>query len=320
VVIARGANGRVDIRSRMPGDYFYRIRRIIGSRTSDWSAGVAVRIASPAGWVALDSGSDASLIDVQCALVRLCAALGDRMALLSLPDHFDESEAVAHASVLRARLEPLAHSYGAVWHPWLTSRDPRSGELLSSPPEGATAGVMAARALARGAWIAPANEPIQGVIALDPTLPRAALQALQDAAVNVIRQEPSGFICLDADTLSGDDDVRPVNVRRLLILLRRAALGTGNRYVFEPNGERLRRAVKRGFEAMLEQMFARGAFAGRRAKDAFRVTTDTSVNPPQGVEAGRFLAEIRVAPSRPLSFLTLRLLQRGGGTVVQEVR
>jgi hypothetical protein len=32
------------------------------------------------------------------------------------------------------------------------------------------------------------------------------------------------------------------------------------------------------------------------------------------------IAELRVAPSRPLSFLTVRLVQDGDATVVQEVR
>jgi phage tail sheath protein FI len=182
------------------------------------------------------------------------------------------------------------------------------------------AGVMAARALARGAWVAPANEALRGVVALDPAIPAASHQSLQDAGLNLIRQEPSGFLCLNADTLSPDDDVRPLNVRRLLILIRRVALRAGNRFTFEPNGDRLRRAVKRGFEAVLEQLFTRGAFAGRRSSDAFRVVTGESLNTPQSMDAGRLLAEIRVAPSRPLSFLTVRLLQHGDTTVATEVR
>jgi phage tail sheath protein FI len=182
------------------------------------------------------------------------------------------------------------------------------------------AAVMASRAIARGAWVAPANEALRGVVALVPAILPEAHQALQDAAINLLRQEPAGFVCLNADTLSLEGDLRPLNVRRLLILIRKAALRAGNRFTFEPNGERLRRAVKRGFEALLEEMFARGAFAGTRSREAFRVATDEPPNTPQDAEAGRFLAEIRVAPSRPLAFLTVRLVQRGESAVAQEVR
>jgi phage tail sheath protein FI len=165
-----------------------------------------------------------------------------------------------------------------------------------------------------------ANEPLRGVVALAPALGDGALQALQDAAVNVVRQMPAGFLCLDADTLSGDDEIRPLNVRRLLILLRKAALRTGNDYAFEPNGNSLRNTVRRGFESLLTTMFQRGAFAGNTAPDAYQVITDDTVNTRNDADNGRFIAELRVAPSRPLSFLTIRLLQRGGSAAAVEVR
>jgi hypothetical protein len=323
VTIATGAAGPLALYDRPPGDYYYRARRLLCGRTSDWSAGIGRRVPSLSGWEAVDDKDydPATLLDVQRALVRACAALGDRVALLSLPKHYDAAKALAHVTALTsAPTEPAALSYAAIWHPWLTRRDVRSGALRTTPPEGAMAAVMAARALARGAWVAPANEALRGVVALDPAIPAEAHLALQDAGLNLIRQEPSGFLCLNADTLSTDDDLRPLNVRRLLILIRRVALRAGSRFTFEPNGERPRLAVKRGFEAVLDQMFARGAFAGRRRSDAFRVVTEESLNTPQSVDAGRLLAEIRVAPSRPLSFLTVRLVQRGDLTVATEVR
>src|SRR5260370_9667724 len=122
-------------------------------------------------------------------------------------------------------------------------------------------------------------------------------QALQDAAVNVIRQEPTGFVCLDADTLSGDDEVRPLNVRRLIALLRRAALRVGNDYVFEPHDGAARRAVRRAFESMLETLFFRGAFAGATAQAAFQVITDEALNTPRSTDAARLIPQIRVTPS-----------------------
>jgi hypothetical protein len=318
-----GSGGTLTIYGRAAGDFFYRVRRLRGSRTSDWSNGVAVRVAAALGFAAVsddDGGDDPELRAIHVAMVRMCAARADLVALLSLPRHYDERQAVAYASTLGTLLEPQTHSYGAIWHPWLITIDENGGALRTSPPDGATAGVMAARAASRGAWVAPANEPLRGVVSLTPAIPAAARQALQDAAVNLIRREPSGFLCLDADTLSTDDDVRPLNVRRLLILVRRAALRAGNDYAFEPNGDALRNTVKRGFESLLATLFARGAFAGRNARGAYQVITDETVNTPQAADAGRFIAELRIAPSRPLSFLTIRLLQRAEASAAVEVR
>jgi len=322
ITIVQGSTAdALTLYDRPPGGYYYRARRLAGSRTSDWSFGAFVRVPTLSGWIGLETYDASTLLDVQRALLRMCAARADCVALLALPVHYDAAMAIAHVTSLTAPpTETTALSYGAVWHPWIVRRDAESGALRAAPPEGMMAAVMAARAIARGAWVAPANEALRGVVALVPAIPAEAYQPLQDAALNLVRHEPAGFVCLDADTLSADPEVRPLNVRRLMILLRKVALRAGNRFTFEPNGERLRRALKRGFEAALEEMFARGAFAGARSRDAFRVSTDEPPNTRQDADAGRFLAEIRVAPSRPLSFLTVRLVQRGESTVAQEVR
>ncbi|MBV8519272.1 MAG: phage tail sheath family protein [Acidobacteria bacterium] len=304
--------GALPIYGHAAGDFFYRVRRTGEGRTSGWSNGIAVHVAGLEGFTALDDDDtdDPALAPIHRALLRMCAARADLVALLSLPRHYDDRRAIAYTASLAASIEPQALSYGALWHPWLIVRE-EDGALRTTTPDGATAGVIAARAIARGAWIAPANEALRGVVALTPNLPVFARQALQDAAVNLIRHEPAGFLCLDADTLSADPDLSALNVRRLLILVRRAALRAGNDYAFEPHGDALRNSAKRGFESLLASMYARGAFAGRNESSAFQVVTDDTINTPQSTDAGRFIAELRIAPSRPLSFLTIRLVQRG---------
>jgi hypothetical protein len=320
--ISLGESGMFQFLGRTTGDFYYRARRLLGARTSEWSNGVAVRIASATGFVSLEDNSDPDphLVEIHQAMLRLCAARADMVALLSLPRHYDERRAVAHSTTLMTALESQALSYGALWHPWLIGRDDDAGPLRAMPPDGATAGVMAKRAIARGAWVAPANEPLRGVLALTPDIPAQARQALQDAAVNLIRHDTAGFLCLDSDTLSGDEDVRALNVRRLLILVRRAALRTGNDYAFEPHSTNLRHTIKRAFESMLDSMYQRGAFAGRTSKSAFQVVTDETLNTRQSTDQGRFIAELRIAPSRPLSFLTIRLVQRSDASTAEEVR
>jgi phage tail sheath protein FI len=180
--------------------------------------------------------------------------------------------------------------------------------------------VLAARALTRGAWVAPANELLRGVVALAPPIDPQRRLDLQEARVNLVRQEPRGFVVLCADTLSADSDLRPISVRRLMILLRRLALRLGSRYVFEPNDDAFRRATQRGFEAMLDHMLTRGAFAGRTAATSYQVVTDETLNTPQSVEQGRFIIELKVAPSLPMTFLTIRLVQTNDRSFITEVR
>jgi hypothetical protein len=281
---------------------------------------------------------DRHLLAVQTAILNFCAARGDLFAVLNLPHHWRGPDAVVYVSNLKSAIagrqadgtysvRPLSEgeisalSFGAVYYPWLTiQKDDSLDDYTTGPADGAICGLLAERALVRGAWIAPANQVLRDVITLEPAVALDMRLLLQRAGINLVRQEPRGFMVLSADTLSQAADLRPINVRRLLILLRRLALREGARYAFEPNNQAFRRLVQTGFETLLENLYVRGAFAGATAADAYRVITDDTVNPPRSVEQGRFVVELRVAPSQPLKYLTIRLVQTSERTFVTETR
>jgi hypothetical protein len=338
-VIFQGPDTLLTVYGRSPGDYYYRVRVEAGGTSSDWSEGLAERVAAAGRWRVnpppTDPNGPAPWLDVQRALLRLCAARGDLFAVLTLPGSDREEDAIAHADALRSPFdvglgsmvrpigfgESRALSHGAIVHPWLyvgEEGDPQSLRLI--PPDGAACGVTAARALARGAWVAPANEPMRGVVALLPALDRGRRLDLQEARVNLVRDEPGGFVTLDASTLSDDDDLRPINVRRLLALARRLALRLGPDYAFEPHDDILRGLVRKGFESALRVMFERGAFAGATPSDSYRVDVDAGAGAATDADAGRLVVELRLAPSQPLTFLTVRLVQQGDRSLVAEVR
>jgi phage tail sheath protein FI len=260
-----------------------------------------------------DAYDELRLIEIHTALVRFCAARGDLLALLSLPTHYHAEDARAYQEQLRAELEDAAESYGALYHPWLwtVSEDAEIAEARLLAPEGAVAGVFARRARARGAWIAPANEGLRAVVGVEPLISRAEWETLFAAQVNLVRDDPRGFLPLSAYTLSEETDLRHVNVRRLMTLLRRIVWREGNRLVFQPNSFRLRARIRDEMTRMLELLYQRGAFAGSRPAEAYQVITDASANPPESVDLGRLIVEIQVAPARPMQFLTVRLVQEG---------
>ena len=274
-----------------------------------------------------DAGAPDAL-DVHLAMLRFCAARADCFAVLALPRHLREAGALAHAQALGAALggatEPgdagaRTLSFGALWHPWTVVRTPvAAAPLRAIPPDGATTGILAARAVDPGAWAAPANQPLAGVAALEPRLAESARAAFLGRRVNAVAPFPRGFMTWSEETLSDDPELRGIGVRRLLILLRRLVVRDGDTYVFQPNDPGFRRLVQRQFDALLGDLFVRGAFAGATHGDGYRVVTDETVNPPWSLEQGRLIVELRVAPSRPMAFLTVRLVQTGAGVTVQE--
>ncbi|MFE2879331.1 hypothetical protein ACFXG6_25380 [Streptomyces roseus] len=313
--IYRGTGTATDLYGRAPGTYAYRVRAEAAGAAGDWSAGVAVAVGTGEPWVSRDPGADGQAAAVHRALLRMCAARGDQFAVLSLPAGHREAEALTYATALRRSLAGDGErvlGFGAFYHPWPVMAVDGAGPL-PRPPDGAVAGTLAARALGAGSWVAPANVPLDGVLALTPPLPDGAYGLLEEARINTLRSTPRGFMVLSAATLSADPEFRQINVRRLLSLLRRIALREGPAYVFEPDGPAVRGALRRRFEAVLSELLVRGAFAGAGRADSFQVTT-----PAGRAGEGRLLVELRVAPSVPLRFLLVRLLRSGAGDLSVE--
>lgn len=320
----RGSARSVTLVMQGPGTYYYFVRAERDGYTSPWSPPRFLRVSGESRWT-LSPTEDyplhqPALVKLHCALLNMCAARGDLLALLSVPAHFHEDEVLAYVQELRgtpprqpgglADSGMPVFSHGALYHPWPILSDPASPRALRRvPPDGAACGVLARRANERGVWVTPANEPWRDVVALTPPPVRERwLELWERTPVNVVLQEPRGFVSLTASTLAMDPELEPIHVRRLLALLRRAALKLGANYTFEPNSPGLHRAVQRSFEQLLGGLLQRGAFAGAGREDSFQVVLPSS--PDAGEGQGRLLVELRVAPSSPLTFLNIRLVQR----------
>ncbi|MBL8160914.1 MAG: phage tail sheath family protein [Anaerolineae bacterium] len=280
---------------------------------------------------------------VHCAMVNLCTARTDMLALLSLPifyglpDVLDWYQQIvcprANDDVLPERpaspcssgvgdkleidcpddaLDERALSHAIAYHGWLDIREERTPQLSALrtiPPDGPVSGMIAAREIARGPGIAPANEPLLGVVGLNPALTDAEWALLYDRQINVLRQRPGRFVALSAHTMTADAQLRMLSIRRLMIYLRKLVLGEGERYVFENNTERFRNAVQRRFEQIFDTLLRQGALVG------YQVDTGPRVNTPNDIDNGRLFIEIRIAPTYPVEYITIVLLRSGENTL-----
>ena len=321
---------------------YFRVRVTRGATVGPWSVTVRVN-PTGLGAFALDGeefyGTDPDAVTsgqgrltaIHRAMIRFAAARADMVALLSIPRHFRAREVRAHLARLSPRIDDIdggdddpmgtlfvpglrlgeeaALSYAALQHPWFSTVDATSDAF--QPPDGAIAGLIARRANGPGVWIAAANLPISGATALSPRFDDATVAGMIAQQVNALRRDPLGFLKFNAETLSTSYELSPLPVRLLMILLRRLAIREGNTYVFEPHSADFRAQVRRRFERMLSLIHERGGFAGTTPSQSFRVVTDESVNPPGEVDLGRFVTELRVAPSRPFRYLNVRLLRTG---------
>lgn len=237
-----------------------------------------------------------AIAELQRSVLKHCAGLGDRFALLdALPLHAGGPAASLPG---RAALEPQHAMSGALYAPWL--RVP-SGELR--PPCGHVAGLYARSDAHTGVHKAPANEALDGLLDLED------LAGVPDD-INPLRAfRGRGIRVWGARTLCGEAPWRHVNVRRLVILVRRWIDRNMQWSTFEPAGPALWQRIERELGAFLDGLWQRGALRGATPRQAYYVRCDAETN-PGGVRSDRVVTEIGLAPTLPAEFVVVRIVHR----------
>ena len=278
--------------------------------------------ASTVDWQLLPAEEDSikGLLEVQRSLVRFVTARGDAIAILDLPKHYSTAAVTRYQQQLSQQIRTdgnTTDSYTAIYHPWLVNKD-INGALEHTSPTGSISGIMATQSLRKGAWTAAANKAIQNMIATVSPLNTTEEKTLHAAHINPIRFRPQGLVTWNNATLSSDLDLANIGVRRLLILLKRLAVREGQRYAFSSHTTAFRRRIKQQFENILTRLFDLGAFAGSSPAEAFQVVIEDAASHHYAVEQGQMKTELRIAPSQPMTFITVRLIQTSHGLTVQE--
>jgi hypothetical protein len=245
---------------------------------------------------------------VQADMVEHCELHADRVALLD-PPWAAALDAQEGPAVLRAWRQRFHSSYAVVYWPWLRVVDPlRRGAVRDLPASGHAAGVFARTDFEQGVHRAPANFALEWVQDVTLAASETLHGELNAGGINVVHALPGrGIRILGARTLASDGSLRFVNVRRLLIMLRKALFRSTQWAVFEPNDYRTRAKLRLAVSSFLLSLWQRGALAGAVADEAFRVKCDEENNPPVERDNGRLLVEVAIAPTHPLEFIILRV-------------
>ena len=234
----------------------------------------------------------------------------------------DFGDFLAGAGVLAAdradRGDTVASALVQLAWPWLrTNRSDDLPERLE-PGEGLLAGVLAANALERGTYRSVAGVRLAGIVAPEP-MPDMGLGPDSPAArlaerVCLVGREPDGIRLLSDVTSSPDPAWRAGGVSRLMAVILRAALRTGETQLFDANGPALWGRVRRDLEELLEGFFRAGALRASERHPAFEVRCDRSTMTQNDLDHGRVRAEITVQPSAPVERITVSLELGSGGS------
>jgi uncharacterized protein len=255
-----------------------------------------------------DPGLPADLADIT-ALQRRLVAFGERSRLAVLLD-VPPGLALRRALAWRAGFDS---SYAAVYGPWPRAVPPGGGGLVRVPPSAFAAGVIARVERAEGLARGPAHVLLGGAVDVPTALGHAEHDALHAGNVNVLRLDRDGVRLLGARTTSTARAWRALTTRRIVTSVERTLERQMAWAVFEPNSAALRADLRVRVEHLLQDLFARGAFAGASPADSFFVRTADGPALALESDAGVVLCEIGLAPAEPAEYLLVRLVRDGDG-------
>ena len=258
----------------------------------------------------------------QKAIIGHCEDMGDRFAVLD--GALDDAPLKADGPLRTQRAGLLSKGgYAALYWPWITITNPRptAGQpaVLTVPPSGHIAGVMARTDARVGVHKAPANEPVRGALDLSYTLNDAEQGQLNAVNINALRRFPGQPpLVWGARTLTDTTAWRYVNVRRLVAYVE-DSIRQGVRWaVFAPNDVALWKGLERTITEFLTRVWEAGALFGRTAAQAFYVKIDEELNPASVRDLGQVVVEIGLAPTRPAEYVVVRFGLWTGGARVTE--
>jgi phage tail sheath protein FI len=250
------------------------------------------------------------VVALQQRVVTAAEALG-LVALLDVPPGLRPAQVLAWRAAFDS-------SYAAAWHGWL--RVPSGVRLVTVPPTGSAAGIIAATELRSGLPTGPAQVTLATAVAAadgpgagGTTTDTATLHQLHRAGLNVALPDRDGVFFTAARTLSADPQWRQLTARRVVTMVERSVASGLAWASFEPNDLTLRERIATAVDMLLRDLFDLGAFAGATPRDSFFVRAAPPA-PAGAPSENSLVCEIGVAPSEPMEFLLVRVLRADDGT------
>ena len=231
------------------------------------------------------------------SIISLTETRGDSIAIVDLVNYGDTvTNATTQAGLLNS-------SYAASYWPWLQTQS-ATGRAEWIPASVVIPGVYAFTDNSSAPWFAPAGlvrGGITGVIQAERRLTRTQRDSLYNGKVNPIASFPGqGISVFGQKTLQTKASALDrVNVRRLLIELKKFIGDQARTLVFEQNTITTRNRFLASVNPYLESVVQRqGLFA-------YRVVMDDSNNTADVVDRNQLIGQIFIQPAKTAEFVVL---------------
>ena len=225
----------------------------------------------------------------------------DRQDAFYIADFNDYDDTITEATT---QANAVDSNYVATYYPWIKTIDVNTNKLMSVPPSVLLPGVYAQNDRLAAEWFAPAGLNRGGIIGAVSVLNRlthAERDTLYENKVNPIAAFPGqGIVAFGQKTLQDKASALDrINVRRLLITVKKYIASTSRYLVFEQNTSVTRGRFLNTVNPYLE------AIQQRQGLYAFRVVMDETNNTPDVIDRNILAGQIFLQPAKTAEFIVI---------------
>ena len=210
----------------------------------------------------------------------------------------------------RIKNRNLNSSYAATYYPWVQISDDTTGQIVNIPPSIVALGAMSYTDNVQAPWFAPAGFNRGGLslgnsgLTVVNSLYKLTSQErdqLYDVNINPIASFPAeGLVIFGQKTLQATRSALDrINVRRLLIYVKRGISIISKSILFEPNVE----ATWNQFIGRADPFLAE--VKSRFGVTDFRIVLDSSTTTPDLIDQNIMYAKIFIKPARAIEYIAV---------------
>lgn len=231
-------------------------------------------------------------------VIAVCEGRGDSMAIIDTTAYGSNVATAVTAS------DANSSSYGAAYYPWVQLFSSNLGKVVWCPPSVVMGGVFAFNDQVGAEWFAPAGlnrGGISSVLRAERRLSQSDRDSLYTTNINPLASFPGeGVVAFGQKTLQKKStSLDRINVRRLLITLKRFLGQVGRSLVFEQNTSTTRNKFLSVSEPYLESVVQ------RQGLYAYKIVMDDSNNTADVIDRNQLVGQIYLQPSKTAEFIVL---------------
>ena len=243
--------------------------------------------------------------------IQMCEDRGDAFFVY---DNVSKTSSVANA---KTNTEARNSSYAAVYYPWVQIQDSTLGTFRYVPPSVVMAGVYHFNDTIGQPWFAPAGlnrGGIDSAVQAYKKLSQSQRDDLYDSNVNPIATFPGQGVTAfgQKTTQKKASALDRINVRRLLIDVKKFVSRSSKSLVFEQNTTDLRNQFVNTVNPFLETVQANSGL------NAFRVVMDDTNNTPETIDRNQLIGQIFLQPTKTAEFIILDFVVQPTGAEFPE--